>query len=247
MNDRRMGDLVRMAMEVEEIEREASEGAPRLRLVGAEEPHAHRQPTRAWWVGMTAAAAAILAMAAALPLMLRPPATPTPGPAVVEKTTEPTPAPSPEPKQPATVIVQTPHVAPSATANPTAPAFDAGSVERCVVLAIYRDQRGSMRCADVRPQEWQGNKCLSEVTTQEIKTVSLERPCTPDADRALLVAMAGPQRALPKNQAEAEGVASCILRSPNTEGFDDIKPFISAASGCVSPEVAVKIESVGVR
>lgn len=229
MNDRRMNDLVRMAVEVDELEREAS-AAPHLRLVGAAAHDAHPVPTRAWWIGMTAAAAAILAMAAALPLMLSP-ALPS-GTAIVENT---------EPVGPVVPVVEPRDIAQGPVVAPV-PVVDAGSIEKCVVMAIYRNDRGGVNCVTVpTPQVWQGNKCLSEVSAQELKTLSIDRPCPKDSDHALVVAMAGPQRSLPKTESDAVGLATCILRVKG-EGLGRIT---SAAQGCVSPEVAVKIEAVG--
>jgi hypothetical protein len=233
MNDRSMGELVRMAMEVDELEREPSSAAPRLRLVGGEGESVHPLPTRRWWIGMTAAAAAILTMAAALPLMMRPPVKVEP--AIADKIESPLPV-APVELRSATVETV---VRPSAPA--TAP-VDAGSIERCVVVAIYRNNRGGLDCVSPpTPQVWQGNKCLSEVSAQELKTLTLDRACSPrESDRALVVAMAGPQRSLPKTESDAMGLATCILGGPDEwQGL--------RAESCVPPEVAVKIEALGSR
>ncbi|HMN41087.1 MAG TPA: hypothetical protein PKE29_09590 [Phycisphaerales bacterium] len=126
---------------------------------------------------------------------------------------------------------------------------DPGSVQRCVVVAIYRDDHGSMHCAQVQPQVWPGNKCLSEVTPQEIRTVPLAEACSPTASRTLVVAMAGPQRALPNTELEAIGVARCILGGEVSHAgcAEDLRCIANAAAACVSPEVAVKVESVARR
>jgi hypothetical protein len=218
-------------MDVEDLEREAG-GAPRLRLVGADVEPAHPLPTRGWWIGMTAAAAAILAMAAALPLMMGAPARPDPAVATGDKT-------------PAPVDVAVVEPRPTPPAPVAAPIVDAGSVERCVVVAIYRNKSGGLDCVTAPSQQvWQGNKCLSEVSAQELKTLTIERPCPKDSDHALVVAMAGPQRSLPKTESDAVGLAACILG-----GQDDGRALniASAAAGCVPPEVSVKIESIGSR
>jgi hypothetical protein len=242
MNDTRMNELVRMAMEAESLEREAlMEGRPRLRLVGGDPPPVRR--VRAWWVGAGVAAAACVAFVVALPAMLPHPA-PLPDKPVVVKE---------EPKyQPAApVIVQhqrLPIDQPKATPTPTVVATsdkpDIGSVERCVVMAIYRGDQGAMHCVQVKPHEWSNNKCLSEVTQQEMRCVPIARSCSSSADDALVVAMSGPQKSLPKSESEAVGVASCILGSPHCGSDGDARCFARAASECVPSDVSVRIESV---
>ena len=118
--------------------------------------------------------------------------------------------------------------------------IDPDSVEQCIVMAIYRDSLGTMHCVNHEPQKWSGNKSLSQVSQQELKCVTVGKPCTPAANRALLVAMAGPQRSLPHTDADAIKVATCILGSPCE---NDSKCFAHAAAECVPSDVAVKIES----
>jgi hypothetical protein len=235
MNDRRVSDLVRMAVEVDELERGAGVGSPRLRLVGADAEPAHPLPTRGWWVGMTLAAAAVLAMAAMLPFMLRPTEQPT-GPIAMDHSGAGEMRPIP------TYLVSEGPTRPGLSESPV----DAGSVEKCVVVAIYRDRTGGVNCVTPpTPQVWQGNKCLSEVSAQELKTVTLDRPCAKEADHALVVAMAGPQRSLPKTESDAVGIATCILGGPNGDGGEGLGRIATAAASCVPPEVAVKIEAIG--
>ncbi len=270
MNDKRMDQLVRMAMEADELEfGPAADAPPMLRLVGVgddqdTEGFARR---RGWWIGAGVLAAAGIALASALPLMLRPTAPSGPtivkgqAPTTVEVAHE---APKFRRHQSldglsggTTPVWVIPEYALSREPEVCAPAylgamargedrFDPGNVQKCVVVAIYRDDHGSMHCAKVQPQEWSGNKCLSEVTPQEIRTVPLGQACSPAASRTLVVAMAGPQRALPMNEAEATGVARCILGGDEAHrgGSEDLRSIANAAAACVSPEVAVKVESI---
>ena len=140
-----------------------------------------------------------------------------------------------ETKQPESPLIKYPVVIPVDSQA----AVDPGSVEGCIVVAIYRDDHGAMHCVKVKPQEWTGNKCLSEVSQQELRCVSVGQPCSASADRAMLVALSGPQRSLPKTEADAVQLAGCILGSSS----DDSRGYAHAAAECVPSDVSVKIET----
>ncbi len=237
MNDRRINDLVRMALEVEELEDSVTH--PPLRLVGDDAPARRISHSgRNWFVGIGLAAAAGLALVFALPALT--PSAPTKPETTTIAHADPKSSPAPLTTEPR--IVRTASV-PAPSQSDIANAIDRidpGSVERCIVLAIYRDARGSMHCVKSQTQEWSNHKRLSEISPAELKCVTVGQPCTPSADRALLVAMAGPQRSLPRTDADAVKIATCILGSPCE---NDSKCFAHAAAECVPSDVAVKIES----
>jgi hypothetical protein len=242
MNDQRISELVRMAMEVDGLEAEAN--GPQLRLVGAggEDDLSPVRRRRAWWMGTSAAAAAALALWFVVPAFQRGSAPITPiadgtGSSVsgVEKP----------------VIVRNQRLTPDPVASPAIEyppmvlntaqeRADPGSVERCIVVAIYRDDRGAMHCVKVKPHEWSENKCLNEISQQELRCVSVGQPCSASADHAMLVALSGPQRSLPKTEADAVRLAGCILGSPSE---NDSRGYANAAADCVPAGVSVKIET----
>ncbi len=248
MNDRRINNLVRMAMEVEQLESDAS--TPGLRLVG--EPAVVRQ--RAWFssgagmAGIGLAAAAGLALVFALPAMMQPT---KPGATVATNNngTGNSGNDTIAPKVP--VIVR--HLATTpiddhelhGTGIPqlafAGDRVDPGNVERSMVMAIYRGSRGQMQCVKMKQHEWSENKCLTEVTPQELKCVSVGQACTASADHALMVALSGPQKSLPRNESEAMHLATCILGSPCE---NDSKCLSLSAAQCVPDGVSVKIETV---
>ncbi len=247
MNDRRINELVRMAMEVEELESDVA--APQLRLVGDGVPAGDlSRSQRGWWAGATGiglAAAAGLALVFAIPAMRHPePASGTKNIATV-----------PMPEQPTTTGIQivrhldlkqaTQPVAPGPSVLPVIAQVqdrtDPGMVERCMVMAIYRGQRGQMHCVQVSPHEWSENKCLNEVTPQELKCVSVGQSCSASADHALVVAMSGPQKSLPRTESDAVNLATCILGSPCQ---NDSKCYSLSAAECLPVGVSVKIETI---
>ena len=244
MNDRQINDLVRMAMEVDELESGAADArpAPGLHLADMDPASAssrslrdRRPAVRAWWIGAGLAAAAVVAIAS----MTSPRVLPTgPKPGDTPIATNPN-----GPSTPHNVV--TPSVPEDHVAVAPAPArerVDLGAVERCIVVAIYRDTRAGVRCVQFKPQVWSENKCLSEITPSELRQVTLGQPCTP-ANQTLLVALAGPQKKLPQSQPEAEGLATCILDRPRDCGSDS-KCLATAATECVPPDVSVRLESV---
>jgi hypothetical protein len=263
-----------MAMEAEELEFGPSqEAGPRLRLVGVGDDVDTDLPARrrGWWIVGGLAAAAGIALASALPLMMRPTVVNSPtivkhdGPAVTVDVANANEAPKFRRHQPldgfegggTTPVWELAQYEmsrqPSMCMAPNAGLFvrsderaDPGMVQQCVVMSICRDDHGAMQVR-VKPQQWAGNKCLSDVTPQEIRTVGIGQTCSPAAYRSLVVAMSGPQRALPKTEMEAEGVAQCILGVGHHGTTDNVSLYADAAMGCVSPEVAVKVEAVAGR
>ena len=241
MNDRRINNLVRMAMEVEQLETDAT--TPGLRLVG--EPAVVRR--RAWFAsgagmaGIGLAAAAGLALVFAIPGMLH---TSEPVKTVVATNGGGNSAETPKANN---IIVRSiKQAAPVenvnlAMTNPLTDRVDPGTVERSMVMAIYRGSRGQMQCVKMKQHEWSENKCLTEVTPQELKCVSVGQACTASADHALMVALSGPQKSLPRTESEAMHLATCILGSPCE---NDSKCLSLTAAQCVPDGVSVKIETV---
>jgi hypothetical protein len=244
MNDRRINNLVRMAMEVEELEGHAS--TPGLRLVG--EPIAARPrewlATRAGMTSVGLAAAAGLALVFALPAMLH---MSEPTKTMVATNTDGNSNAAP---QEDIVIVKSLKQA-QPVENPERPSIpgmamatervDPGSVERSLVMAIYRGARGQMQCVKIKPHEWSENKCLTEVTPQELRCVPVGQACTASADHALMVALSGPQKSLPRNESDAVHLATCILGVPCE---NDSKCYSLSAAHCVPEGVSVRIETV---
>jgi hypothetical protein len=251
---------------------------PHLRLVGVGDDQDVDLPARSrrWWVAGGMLAAAGVALASLLPMMIKPAAPGGPaghGHEVASGGAGPEMRPVEPPKfrrhqdlealaQGGTTVVfplneyelseramcVPPRMSVAMGHAVDSDRVDPGTVQQCVVIGIFRDDHGAM-CVKVRPQEWAGNKCLSEVTPQELRTVSLGQACTPVVSRTLVVAMAGPQRSLPKTEWEAAGVAQCIVGGVDTRhaGLDDVRSYMNAAASCVSPEVAVKVEAVANR
>jgi hypothetical protein len=227
MNDRRINDLVRMAMEADELEADAQ--SPDRHLAGAIDavPSGRSGSLRGWWAGAALAAAGI-AVVVALPFFTGHAS--KPGATIVEGRLG-----VPGPK--GTIEV----VSPAVVVNTALERVDPGTVERCVVVAIFRDDHGRMNCVKSKPHEWSENRCLGEVSSQELRRVVVGQGCSSSADQALMVALAGPQRSLPKTEADAMGLATCILGSPCE---NDPRCLANAAAECVPAEVSVKIETV---
>lgn len=249
MNDRRIKNLVRMAMEVEELESHVN--APALRLAG--EPAELRR--RAWFasgvgmMGIGLAAAAGLALVFALPAMMQPRNSGHTNNTSLATTAADNSAGTPKDN---TIVRHMPTSAPIQNANHAALAVvptvsvaadrvDPDNVERSMIMAIYRGARGQMQCVKMKPHEWSENKCLTDVTSQELKCVSVGQACTASADHALVVALSGPQKSLPRNESDAVHLATCILGSPCE---NDSKCLSLNAAQCVPEGVSVKIETV---
>lgn len=242
MNDARIEQLLRMAVEADELE-DACEGRSpviarlhngKVTMVAAR---------RRMWAGIALAAGVSLAFAGAWMIGVRS-GTPQ-GTPIVDNT----PA---QPTEHATEIVSDEAPRVKIEKNVIAATPNGGGVvrtvsndtgEQSVVLAIYHDPYVGCRCVKWRPHDWEENRCLSDVGAQEIKGVDVGRPCMPAARQKLLVALSGPEQDLPTTDAKATQLAECILggdRLCDTEGTC----YESAARECVPKNVSFKIEAV---
>lgn len=244
MNDARIEQLLRMAVEADELE-DACEGRSpviarlhngKVTMIAAR---------RRMWAGFALAAGVAIAFAGAWIIGVRS-GTPQASPIVDNTPVQPTEhtieltSDTPHVKIEKNVIAATPDGGGSIrTAN-----NDLGdSGEQSVVLAIYHDPYVGCRCVKWRPHDWAENRCLSDVGAQEIKGVDVGRPCMPAARQKLLVALSGPEQDLPTTDAKATQLAECILagdRLCDTEGTC----YEPAARECVPKNVSFKIESV---
>jgi hypothetical protein len=263
MNDARIQELVRMALEVDELEG-VRRPAVTAASAGAADPRGV-VVRRLFWAGAALAAAAAVAvmvsplatrvstdpgagrMTAGLgPSMAAPGAARDPGevgaPAHADYTV------ALEPRYTRRLNLQDmirPAPAP-APAGVVGARLDPEGLEQCVVMAIYRDPLGAMHCVQMKPHEWQGNRCLTEVPPSELRSVWFGRPCAEPAS-TLVVALSGPRRALPKNEEGAVALARCILGlSESCEAHG--QPCLQrAAVECVPSEVSVRVETVAAR
>lgn len=247
MNDQRINELVRMAMEVEELESEG-QGAPGLRLAGSgvlPRRVGGLGGHRAWWVAAGTALAAALALAIALPIYLKPSRTEiVTNPAPSDLTPVEPPA-LPVPANIVTVVTLpmcTPDLSKSYPVRSGFSTVSSSDPQGSAVVTIYPRVRGNAPCVQVWAHQWSENRCLGEVPAQEIKAAATDSLCNV-GNQTLVVALAGPRKALPKTQAEAEGLADCILGFPHECG-GDTQCLSHIAMQCVDPNVSVKIETV---
>lgn len=244
MNDQRIHELVRMAIEVEELE-SGGQGAPGLRLAGSGVlPRRMSRTHQAWWVAAGTALAAGLALAIALPVYLKPSSTkivtnPPPRQPFVEPRALPIPA---NIVQVVTLPMCTPDLNKSYPVRSGFSMVSSGEPHGSAVVTIYPRVRGNAPCVQVWAHQWSENRCLGEVSAQEIRAAGTSSLCNV-GNQTLVVALAGPRRVLPKTQAEAEGLAQCILGFPHECG-GDMQCLSHIAMQCVDPNVSVKIETV---
>lgn len=116
-----------------------------------------------------------------------------------------------------------------------------------VLMAIAEDDAGGLRCVKWSPGVW-GQRPLSDVASEELRSIGLSLGCETAVRRLLVVGMEGPTALLPHSDAHASEVAQCILRQPPcaADGFD--RGACSAAGGgCVGSDVSVRVELIAGR
>lgn len=243
MNSSRIEHLVRMAVEADAVEALAEGREPEAR------PEVVVRAGARWWLGMSAglAAAAAVALVAVWPSIAPRGSAVLPAPRLADSGQRDRVLPMLKlPTQGRSPMVSTAPILSSTPKREGVSPIDPSMVEQCIVVAIYRDTRGGLRCVRWQPQEWAENRCLSEVSAHELKSVAMRHPCAENGQQLVLVAMSGPKAVLPTNDTNAAELAECILDWPRAcEGEGAC--YLSAASRCVPPGVSVKVETVAIR
>lgn len=237
MDDRRLESLIRMASEIEELERAAAD-TPALRLVHAPAaPRAARSVPRLWLrVGTFAAAAACVAMA----IMLARPASPgARGPVAVV----PDPAPVAPVRPPLKLAIE-PTITPE-YARKLIETLEGRNEVATGVLAIYEDSAGVVRCVRWHPHEFDG-RTLDELTPGEVVRVSYGRPycAVVGPHRLIAVAVRGPVKNLPTSDERAQALAECIVGEPPTRC--EAQPMLVASDtpGCLPNGLEYMVETL---
>lgn len=130
--------------------------------------------------------------------------------------------------------------------QPAQAARDSG--EDTVILAVFHDPLVGTRCVSWRDYDFDGNKCLTDVSEKELRGLCLRSAgldsCGEHPRQVMLVALAGPRHSLPESDSSAQQLADCILsgeRMCDSAGAC----YVPAARGCVPKNVSFRIETVG--
>ncbi|MCC6322196.1 MAG: hypothetical protein IT438_12255 [Phycisphaerales bacterium] len=254
MNDRQIHDLMRVAHEIEELERSAL-GEPSsvhpatLRIVDREHARRLRAHRRTWLfrtVGIAAAAACVgFAVRISIP-------TPNPphgaSPTNVASTDEPPNRTS----NSATTVAAKPTDRP-AVAPPRAVQYHIARNTRSegradangsVVLAIYEDAGGVVRCVRWREHDF-GGRDISAVRPGELAAVTYGSQCVVGPHRLIAVGLSGPRDQLPTTEERAQAMAQCIIGGNNPTGCD-IEPSAASSStlSCLPNGLKVMVETL---
>jgi hypothetical protein len=237
MDNRRLESLIRMASEIEELERSAFR-EPVVRLVhdagSSRRPALRRTVLR---VGTFMAAAACVGLAVMLSRQPSPdPTRPTP---VAVKPIGPTPAPRPPLK-----LVSTPSITPE-YARKLIETLEGMNDVASGVLAIYEDSGGIVRCVRWHPYDF-GGRDLEDLTPGEVVKVSYGRPhcAVVGPHRLIAVAVRGPVKNLPTSDERAQALAECIVGEPPTKCEAQAMLVDPDSPGCFPNGLEVMVETL---
>lgn len=221
MDNRRLQSLIRVATEIEEMERSAlSPTAPlRLRHARGHSPQPRRRASRVLWrIAAFSSAAAMVGLAVYL---ARPGATPTPSMPVAQ-------IPSSGPSDAPAAELASVDAAPSAGGQAVelvkvTPKITVEHARRIIddllhppqiaagVLAIYEDASGVVRCVRWQPHDFGGRR-FDQLRPGELVRVSYGTHCAiVGPHRLIAVAVRGPIEKLPDSDERAQELAECIV------------------------------------
>jgi hypothetical protein len=247
MNDRRLESLIRMAGEIEELERSAAAESP-LRIVHAPDAtsRARRRPLGlVWRIAPFAAAAACVGLAV---MFARSGGTPAGVPGTTRLAEKP-PVAAPERIANATEKVHPPMrvVAPRYTAEYAKQmiAFLEHPPEVATgVLAIYEDSAGVVRCVRWHPHDF-GARGLDQLSPGELVRVSYGQHCAVvGPHRLIAVAVRGPVENLPISDERAQKLAECIVGEVPSKCGGQMATEASEAVSCLPTGLQMAVETL---
>ena len=215
MNDRQLENLVRMALEVDELERPASDATPLCR-------GSRRAPRALLWAGLAGAAAA----ACALPLLLRSSPRPvTVGPAV---------------QYAAATALDIAYCPGERTEDGRRVArFEPSAAQYCAVLAIFYTWHNGCRCLSWKLHEWDDGSTVAEITPGQEPEITLDVTDTPAVEQVLLVAISDDPGDLPSSEEETCGLIDCLNEVTPSEPASAAAAYASAVKSCLPASVRV--------
>lgn len=232
MKDRDVAELVRMAVEIDEIEQIASAGASgapsakRWRYLGREAPRdrilvdykARHTLHPLWRIAVPAAAAAACVLA-----LLHPRA------ALDSR------------RAAATVPFQIIHCPGERLDDGLRiDSFEPTASEYCVVLAIFHTWRDDCQCLSWQLHEWEDGGMLAEFAPGQRLDITLDVTDAPPVEQLLVMAVAQNPDDLPSTIEETYGLMDCLNEvRPPTDPCESAAAYASAVEACLPEGVRV--------
>ena len=229
MKDREIENLIRMAVEIDELEQRSLDEASRASGAarGTIRLGERRASAARWWIGLSAVAAA-----ACLLLLLWPRQSQTAPP------TSATPA-----------VVQRQHEIPvEIDYCPALPRkdgiridrFEPSSPESCSVLAIFHSWHEECKCLTWELDEWEDGRPLAEFSPGRVLDIALDVTGAPPLQQLLVVAIAKDPGDLPSTDADTCELLQCLNEvRPPTDPGDSPAAYGSAVRACLPESVTV--------
>jgi hypothetical protein len=210
-------NLVRMALEIDELERGARTAEtlggviPATIRVGRGRP---RLP--AWQLAVPAAAAALLLLAL---------------------------LPSP-PRQPSSAFASSFRIDYCPAVPPydgvRIDHFEPSSPEQCAVLAIFNTWEKECQCLAWHLYEWEDGRALAELSPDEIRHIMIDVTDAPPIEQLLVVAIAKDPRDLPSNETQTYELLDCLNEvAPPTDPRESAAAYASAVRACLPDTVTI--------
>lgn len=243
MDDRRLQSLIRMATEIEEMER-AAEAAllPRVLHTKQVGEGRSRASGRRWAlrIGTFAAAAACIGLAMVMSRGVSPRSNP-PQPVAVKPSASDL---DPIVPRPPMQLVAKPSITPE-YARKLIETLEGMNDVSTGVLAIYEDSAGVVRCVRWHPYDFGGRE-LDELTPGEVVRVSYGRPhcAVVGPHRLIAVAVRGPIKNLPTSDERAQALAECIRGEPLTRCEAQAMVVADNSPGCLPHGLEFMVETL---
>jgi hypothetical protein len=218
VNEKNLENLVRMASEIDELER-AARASDRLDDVAPATikfDRARQRPSL-WRLGLPAAAAAALLLALLPTTAYRPPSAALASSFQIDYC----------PTVPRYDGVRIDH-------------FEPSSEERCTVLAIFNTWQKECQCLAWQLYEWEDGRALAELSPNEVHRITIDVTDAPPVEQLLVVAIAKNPSDLPSDEKQTYELLDCLNEvAPPTDPRESAAAYASAVRSCLPDSVTI--------
>jgi hypothetical protein len=118
--------------------------------------------------------------------------------------------------------------------------FEPTTTEHCVVLAIFHTWQDECQCLAWQLHEWENGDALVEVTPGQELDIALDVTNAPPVEQLLLVAISRDPAQLPRTAEQTYELMDCLNEvTPPTDPCDSVAAYTSAVQACLAEGVRV--------
>ncbi len=122
--------------------------------------------------------------------------------------------------------------------------FEPSSPRECAVLAIFRAWHTDCDCLAWQLYEWDDGRPLAELTPEKVHEIMLDVTDAPPLEQLLVIAVAKNPNDLPRSESDTHDLLTCLNKvTPSSDLSDNAAAYASAVRSCLPDSVQIVPQS----